>query len=251
MSDPEFYVGYEPQAPVGLARFLRGRVALVVLGVLALAATLTAAMRPFSKAVFEYGVETELIGVIDVAPYPTLRVPRPGLDSGESLYLLVSFGKFGADEAVAPFVGREVRLRGTLVYRDDQVMLELVDGSIEDIGPASVDPTEAVSLGEGTFVGEIVDSKCFLGVMKPGSTKPHRACATRCLSGGVPPVLLVRDVLGNAHYLLLTDSAGGQVGRAVVERQLVAEPVRITGEVWQQGDRYLLRSDVADYERVP
>ncbi len=251
MPAPEFYVGYEPSAPPGLARFLRVRVLVLALFVLGLAALLTAAQRPFSKAVFEFGTESELVGVIQVEPYPTLRVTRPGVDSGESLYLLVDFGKFGADEAVAGLDGRRVRLRGTLIYRDDQVMVELADGAIEDLGAAERAAADPVSLGVQSFVGEIVDSKCYLGVMKPGNTKPHRDCATRCLSGGVPPVLMIRDAQGNARYLLLTGRDGGQVGRAVVQRQLVAERVRITGEVWQQEGRYLLRADVESYERLP
>jgi hypothetical protein len=50
-----------------------------------------------------------------------------------------------------------------------------------------------VSLGTQTLIGEIVDSKCYLGVMNPGALIPHRACAIRCISGGIPPVLLVRQ----------------------------------------------------------
>lgn len=50
-----------------------------------------------------------------------------------------------------------------------------------------------LELGETTLKGEIVDSKCYLGVMNPGNLKAHRACAINCIQGGVPPVLLVRD----------------------------------------------------------
>ena len=41
--------------------------------------------------------------------------------------------------------------------------------------------------------GEIVDPKCFFGVMKPGEGKPHKDCAIRCILGGIPPVLKVTD----------------------------------------------------------
>ena len=37
---------------------------------------------------------------------------------------------------------------------------------------------------------EIVDSKCFLGVMTPGAGRTHSACASLCLRGGIPPALL-------------------------------------------------------------
>ena len=39
-----------------------------------------------------------------------------------------------------------------------------------------------------TLIGEIVDSKRYLGVMNPGNGKVHRDCAVRCLSGGIPPI---------------------------------------------------------------
>ena len=70
---------------------------------------------------------------------------------------------------------------------------EWIQASAKDERRAQSDaPYE--SLGKQTFVGEIVDSKCFLGVMNPGRLTPHRACAIRCISGGVPPVLLVRPI---------------------------------------------------------
>ena len=99
-----------------------------------------------------------------------------------------------------------------------------------------------------TLVGEIVDSKCFLGVMKPGNSKPHRACAARCISGGIPPVLLVRDKQGNPTYFLLVSSAGESVNDAVLD--LVAEPVEITGRVMRHGDLLVLHADPETYRRI-
>jgi hypothetical protein len=93
-----------------------------------------------------------------------------------------------------------------------------------------------------------VDSKCYLGVMKPGHLKPHRACAARCISGGVPPVLLVRDLEGSASYLLLADADGRAVNSRV--QDLVAEPVRIRGEVRRFDDLLVLFADPDTYERV-
>ena len=101
-----------------------------------------------------------------------------------------------------------------------------------------------------TLEGEVVDSKCFLGVMKPGNLKPHRACATRCISGGVPPVFLVRDARGHATYYLLTSADGGAVGRQLVDRALVAEPLRVTGRVRAVGDQLVLSADPDAFERL-
>jgi hypothetical protein len=105
-----------------------------------------------------------------------------------------------------------------------------------------------VSLGQQTLVGEIVDSKCYLGVMNPGALIPHRACAIRCISGGVPPVLLVLQSNAPALCFLLVSRDGKPVNKQVLN--LVAEPVQITGEVERQGDLLILRSDPATYRRV-
>ena len=251
--DGDFFVGYLPKAAAGLARFLKPR----VLGLVALSATLavlvTASQRPFSKAAFEFGETRDFEGWVQLIPYPTLLVERPGSSAERySRYLLVNPGKFGAGETLADYDGKHVRLSGTLVYRDDRTMIELLPETVQIAGqdtPLGSDTAAwGTSLGSHTFRGEIVDSKCFLGVMKPGNLKPHRACATRCISGGVPPVLLVRREDGTALYLVLTGEDGGAVNEDVLD--LVAEPVEITGEVLRYDDLLLLRADPAGFERL-
>jgi hypothetical protein len=51
-------------------------------------------------------------------------------------------------------------------------------------------------LGAFTLVGEIVDSKCYLGIMNPGETNPHRECAALCIGGGIPPLIIAHDADG-------------------------------------------------------
>lgn len=108
--------------------------------------------------------------------------------------------------------------------------------------------TDSVVLGRQTLVGEVVDSKCYLGVMNPGQLTPHRACAIRCISGGKPPILLVRQTNGVALHFLLVSSDGRPVNKEVLN--MVAEPVQITGEVVRQGQLLILRADLATYQRV-
>ena len=91
---------------------------------------------------------------------------------------------------------------------------------------------------ERTLVGEIVDSKCYLGVMRPGRRRAHRACAALCIRGGIPPLLVTRRPGGERWHLLLTAPGGGPVGDAVLE--VVAEPVVITGQVTRRGNLYYL-----------
>jgi hypothetical protein len=90
------------------------------------------------------------------------------------------------------------------------------------------------------LVGQIVDSKCFFGVMKPGELAPHRACAVRCISGGIPPVLVVRDAEGSAAYYLLADEDGRAVNERVLDK--IAVPVSVAGELVRHGDLLVLRA---------
>ena len=64
-------------------------------------------------------------------------------------------------------------------------MLEMTEGSLQVIGDGAGGNPSYQPLGAVTLTGEIVDSKCFLGVMNPGNLKPHKACAIRCISGGI------------------------------------------------------------------
>jgi len=243
----DFYVGYQPRSPAGLARFTRRGVMLAGLLGLVLGAVFAAAQGPFGPGIFEYGEPRSFEGIIRAAPVPQLLVERPGRGAGASRfsqYLLVAVGKFGAEEQARLFDGRHVRVDGTLIGRDRRIMIEVESiqtsaGSTPDFAP------EVESLGRETYVGEIVDSKCYMGVMKPGSTKVHRACAQRCISGGVPPVLMVRDYLGRAAYFLLTDEDGRGLGREVLP--YVGIPIEITGDAEKHGELLVLASDVEDW----
>jgi len=250
----EFYVGYLPQAPPRLALWVRRVVAIV--GVLAAGVALTLAGSPAAlpDKVFEFLNYREFVGWIDGQPYPNLVVGRPG-EVGErapsSRYVLVTLGKRGAALAVAGLDGKRVKLQGSLIYRGDQTMIEILDGSLEVL-EATSDPGPGKplveDLGRMTLRGEIVDSKCFLGVMAPRNLKPHRACATRCVSGGIPPILLVRDRRGQAAHLLLVGSDGRALNQEILE--FIAEPLEITGRVVRHDDLLVLEAEPSDFIRL-
>jgi hypothetical protein len=250
----EFYIGWEARAAVGVGRFLRVLVVLVLIVTLGLGLALAMAQRTIGVSIFEWGTVKEFCGVLKIQPYPLLLVPRPGMagtQPGFSTYYLVAPFKFGLDrEKLAALDGKTVSLQGTLIYRGNQTMVEAIPDTIKaaDRQLPPLRGLEIVALGRHTFVGEIVDSKCFLGVMNPGQLLPHRACAIRCLSGGIPPVLLVRPKQGPAIYLLLVSADGKPVNQQVLD--LVAEPVQITGEVERQGNWLILRADPAAYQRA-
>lgn len=254
MSHVEFYVGYSPSAPPGLARFVRRLVGVLLLAAVMVALALAGAQKPFDPGTFEYGVVREFEGVIEERPYPALLVERPGRratgTSKSSRYLLVAQGKWGAAASVAGLDGQQVVVQGSLIYRGGQTMLELLPGSIGHLSTEGgrSEPALPEDLQRHTLRGEIVDAKCYLGVMKPGRETPHRACAVRCISGGIPPLLVTETETGERACFLLVDTEGRSVNDRVLA--FVAEPVEITGRVERHRDRLVLYADPGSIRRL-
>jgi hypothetical protein len=243
----DFYVGYLPKAPTALAGFVRK--VIIVLGLLALTAALVLVIgqKPFADSAFEYGKVRSFEGVVETRPFPTLLVERPG-EVGQqekySRYLLVAPGKHGADDLAARFDGKQVRLQGQLIYRDGATMVEIAPGSIAVIGSAFAVQEATRDLGTVTVTGEIVDSKCYLGVMNPGQGKVHRDCAARCLSGGIPPIFITTDEVttdGREQFLLV--GPDGFALKRDALREFIAEPITIHGKLLQKGASRLLSID--------
>ena len=245
----DFYVGYLPKAPTALARFVRK--VIIVLGLLAVTAALVLVVgqMPFARSAFEYGKLTSLEGIVVTWPFPTLLVARPGQVGQQdkySRYLLVAPGKHGADDLMASFDGKQVRLQGQLNYREGGTMLEIAPSSIAVIDTAPTIQEMTRDLGTVTLAGEIVDSKCYLGVMNPGQGKVHRDCAARCLSGGIPPIFITSD--GREQFLLVGPD-GRALGRGAL-REFIAEPITIRGEVLARGDSRLLKIDPRSFRHT-
>ena len=249
MSDA-FYVGYLPPPPESARRMRRVGIVLVVLaGVVAVA--LAVATGPFDRAQFDYANERAWQGRLEAAPVPAL-ITTEYLSSGSPFgvierYPLVAPGKHGADGLIAGFDGVTVRLKGKRIVRDGTTILELVPGTIERFEPslpADGKPAPASKvhdMGHATYSGEIVDSKCFLGVMNPGRLEVHRACAIRCIAGGIPPMLFVREEGGREAHLLLVDASGQPLNDRVLD--LVARPVTVSGRLERRDNVFYLYAD--------
>lgn len=239
----EFYVGYLPKAPVGIARRIRAIVVLLFIFAVITAMVFARVQRTFVPSVFEYGKVGTFEGTIEATPYPILIVAVPGsAEPQASRYLLVAEGKHGADSEVAAFTGKNVQLRGTKIYRDNQMMLEVAGASISLQGNSAQSVQSSRELGAFELSGEIVDSKCYLGVMNPGSGKVHRDCAVRCLSGGIPPVFATNNFNGSPAVLLLTDLDQKPLPKESFLK-LVAQPVRIQGKVIKTGETLYLKTE--------
>ncbi|MGE0638902.1 MAG: Rieske 2Fe-2S domain-containing protein [Thermoanaerobaculia bacterium] len=229
----EFFVGYLP-VPPGLVRFVRAVAITIVVGFGGLAAAIASAQRPLGSGGFEFARESVVTGGIpQAAAVPGIRPGDSGRSDGEvnGFLALVGEGKHGPPAGLAELAGRTVEVRGHRIERDGLGMLEVA--GFLDRGPAATGGDSAAprALGRFRLRGEIVDSKCYLGVMKPGSGKAHRDCAVRCISGGSPPLFVMRSTGEPERIVRLWLAAAD--GAPLADRILdyVAEPVEVEGEV--------------------
>ncbi|MEO0477340.1 MAG: hypothetical protein AAF085_15435, partial [Planctomycetota bacterium] len=86
------------------------------------------------------------------------------------------------------------------------------------------------------------------GVMQPGDGKTHKVCATLCIKGGIPPMLLVRDKQGSTAAYLLTDAEGKAFPESHYE--YIADPIEVTGQVLRDGDLLIFRADLDSIRRL-
>lgn len=239
--EDDFFVGYLPTPP-GVSKRMNRIVTALAISVLAIAATVGIAQHGFAHSRFEFGQYRSFEGVLLERPYPMLLVMRPGdtrHSSPFSVYLLVDQFKYGANDRVRGFNGQRVSLEGELIYREGSSMIELKPGSIRKMNPA--DPSGApalISFGPLTLTGEIVDSKCFLGVMSPGNGKVHRDCAARCISGGVPAALVTNDKQNPGAVYYLQSATGGKLSDNMFWP--VGEVTTVSGEGLKIGDQQFL-----------
>lgn len=237
----EFYVGYVPAAPAGLGKFVARMAAAILLAGCVVGGILILGQPPFAASTFEYGKYREYSGAIEEWPYPMLV-------TGDTAFLLAAPGKHGLTEQIKGLQGRHVRLMGSLIERAPDRMLEVTLGSIQ----AGEQPRQAlrptIDLGSVTLRGEIVDTKCYLGVMNPGERKVHRDCAARCISGGLPPALVARDASGQARMLLLVGGDGRALNREVLP--FVAEPLEVSGLLVRAGSNLILKAEPARFRRT-
>jgi hypothetical protein len=218
------YVGYLPLPP-RLRRFLWVVAPVTIVGI-AIAGVLLARTQPDPGSAVWESVPRTLTGNLYALPSPVLFAEDRG-DGSPGPVLVVEQGKHGATRAAALHRSK-VSLTGVLLRRDGQFLLELSTGddAVRSLG-AAPEPPPPVSLGAVALTGEIVDSKCYLGAMKPGHGKTHKECATLCISGGIPPLFVTRSA-GRPAYYLIVGEAADPLQESLY--QFIAEPVEVIGQ---------------------
>lgn len=239
MAEPELFVGW-----AGPSRSALPFLAAVTIGLLALFAGTAAAITQLQTSPgASVREQTEHVGVYHRAPYGHLVVPT---DDGPVTVLLSLGGKNGLQRSFLDKEGAVVRAKGLGLSRDDRRFLEvwsLDDATLPDPALQTVRDAEWEDLGPVTLTGEIVDSKCYYGRMRPGSGKGHRACAQLCVRGGIPPVLVTEAPDGRREHFVVTGPGRSDVHEAILP--FVAEPIDVRGTLWRRGDLLAVETDLA------
>jgi len=242
--DKEFFVGYL-QAPAGISKFYKIVVPLLLLGAIGFSFWVSSAQKSAGQGVWDLSGEVEIQGYLTVDPYPVIHI------AGEQprSVILVEQTKMGAGESATPYANQWVSVSGFAITRGDWTMLQLVPSStfttLENAGAA---PFTSTDMGDVELTGEIIDSKCFLGVMKPGSGKAHRACASMCLRGGIPPMLVVKNAQGDKYGFMLMNENRDSASIELSDQ--VSVPVTITGRMEQRGDMMYIRYNQGSVEKL-
>jgi nitrite reductase/ring-hydroxylating ferredoxin subunit len=237
--ESEFFIGWQSRMPPALAAYARRAMMPLAAMVPLIVGAVVWFQQPVDRGRFEFGIEKEFEGVLYERPIPRVRLDTA---DGRSVdHVLVGAGKFGPPAVIAGAHGRRVRFRGSLIVREPLHLIEFARPETFSVldHDAPLVPEPATSLlGDGHFVGELVDTKCYSGVMRPAIGKVHRACAIRCLSGGVPPGLLARDRNGDGVVFLL---AGPGDDPLRLDPQLAGKLIEVAGRLELHGDTPVLR----------
>ena len=245
--DP-FYVGYLP-LPQAIKRFIVPWLVGNVVLALGIAGVVAQQHGAPGDGVWDTANLIQINGKLVKEPYPLLQ-------TSDGTYLLVEQGKIGSQDRVKDLqAGGHYEVSGYLIEREGRKIIE-IDGTLAE-PIASIDSdqvtgggfvSDTADLGTHTLRGEIVDPKCYLGAMQPGDGKTHKVCATLCIKGGIPPMLLVRDVKGATAAYLLTDHEGKPFPGSYHE--YIADPIEITGQVLRDNDLLMFRADLDSIRRL-
>ena len=241
MSDPnnnDFFIGWEGEPAPAAVKKSRGSSLVFVFFAVAAAAAMALLQGNFLPETSWDFTQIEYEGVLIAEPIPILIGKKKGSDDKENVHYLVLETKHApTPEDLAQFHLKPVTISGSRIADENEAVGLIALLGLDQIKIAPGEASNPMPDGESREVvlgGEIIDSKCAFGAMNPALFKPHRACAIRCISGGVPPVLRTKHEDGAMTYYLLVGDKGQAINSEILD--YVALPVRIRGHLQTLGD---------------
>lgn len=246
----EFYVGYLDEVPPKTKKSLKRFVLFSVGVIIIIAAVFSLTQNTFKNSTFELTTSTKIMGVYHEMPYPMLKVKTT--ENTFKNILLLGFGKLSVNpylnkirNEVPELSGSMLSIEGNLIYYNGKTLLQVTSDekiSLLETADSKRLPTSDILVENIELKGEVIDPKCYFGVMKPGKGKIHRSCAVLCISGGIPPVLATTDENNISEYYLITDQQGQPIHKEITP--YVGKPSLLKGDVVKIEDWYQLRIDV-------
>lgn len=238
--DDVFFVGYLG-APKQVVLFALAAGASLLGAAAALAFTLAWGTDPIEPRTF--APDTTLNGVVELDPYPLLRMAPSEKNKLGHTVMLAGDGKEGAQGKTAAFAGKAVKIDGFKLSRGSIEMLIVGEVAAIEASEAGL-PAEAANLGRWRLSGEICDGKCAAGAMNPGTGLAHKACANLCVTGGLPPILVTKEPVEGSSFFLLANTEGKSLAKDTWEH-LVARPVTLAGDLERRGDVLVFKADLS------
>ncbi len=252
----DFYVGYIDHVAPKTKGFLKRFVAITLFLIVAVAVIFSLTQSTFKNSTFELTSTTQITGIYHENPYPMLRVPI-NHNSYKNIVLL-GFGKSSVNpylqkvmNEVVTLDKKEITVEGNLIYYNGKTLLQITSQEKVSLTHSLKNISSNIpisKLGQKTLDGEIIDPKCYFGVMKPGKGKIHRSCAVRCISGGIPPVFATKDQYNNSQYYLITDQNGMPINKDILP--YIGKPSIIKGYVEEQEDWSIIKINTNDINIV-
>lgn len=235
----EFFLGYGEVAAIDRRFMLGAGLALLAAGG-ASAIALSRAQADTQGGHWAMGDVRTYDGLLITQPYPILVIKSA---AGEyQTALLVCQTKCGVEARLNNLQkAAMVRIRGSLIENGENRLIAVTDSPdwIEALAADLLSPSEIAamrsfatnrqSIGDVSLKGEILDSKCWGGAMKPGYGKVHKSCAALCLRMGIPPAFLVRQQGAPAMAPLLIGPEFQALRESLLD--FAGDPVRITGQL--------------------
>ncbi len=243
----DFYIGWSDENPRSLKKLGNWFFASVLVVALLVAAVFSLNEKGFIDSYYEFGVFQEVTGYLVDKPVWALRTVEEGV---VKTIPLVGFGKMGAEWTLSEMMktsevdaGTIVTMRGMIFYYQGRRWMELTEmqNSLVKVETSELMKQEVKILGQKTLRGEIVDPKCLFGVMNPADKAVHRSCAIRCISGGMPPILAIREKGEFIDYYFLKDEDFNPVNEHVLP--YIGLPVELSGHVVSYDDWKVLQID--------
>ncbi len=250
MSQNDFFIGWA-ETPKRDRRFFLAMGLTLLAGTGGLALTLATGQNRPGRGGWDMADVREFRGVATAEPYAMLRTAD--VDGSAKTVLLGCQGKCGVSARIGALSGQQVVIKGSLIQRGPHAMIAVVDGMDwirpgDDTRPdAGLSFPAPASLGNVRLKGEILDSKCWFGAMRPSEGKVHKSCASLCIRGGIPPAFYVKDIRNQKALMILTDGGQG-FGHDLLE--FVADPVEISGMLTQQGNILSLSTSTGAIRRI-